>query len=272
MGTVFRRLKRLVQRAEMACDLAEEMETHRLMTERRLRDSGMTAAGAEAASRRIMGNVSLAREEARAVWVWSWLDSTRQDISYAVRSLRRRPGFACLALATLGAAIGVNTTLFTVFNAVFLRPWPVPDGSSVFEVTITHDDRRTLMEEFSLGELRHLQDHAQTVAGLMASKCGFERDPDCRVLLDDRKVASLFVSRNYFAVLGIGLERGPGFSRSEDSVEAEVVISQGVWQERFGGDSSIIGRPVRLNEAVFTVVGFSGNKPIWVRSTMAKPR
>ena len=200
MGAVFRRLKRLVQRAEVARDLAEEMETHRLMTERRLRDSGMTAAGAEAASRRIMGNVSLAREDAREVWVWSWLDSTRQDVWYAVRSLGRRPGFASLALLTLGAAIGVNTTLFTVFDAVFLRPWPVADASSVFEVTITHDDLRPQLEEFSIGEFRHLQDHARTVAGLMASKCAFERDPDCRVTLDDRKVSPLFVPLFYPSV------------------------------------------------------------------------
>jgi len=273
MGAVFRRLKRLVQRAEVARDLAEEMETHRLMTERRLRDSGMTAAGAEAASRRIMGNESLAREEAREVWVWSWLDSTRQDVRYAVRSLGRRPGFASLALLTLGAAIGVNTTLFTVFDAVFLRPWPVPDASAVFEVTITHDGLQPQMEEFSFGELRHLQDHARTVAGLMASKCAFERDPDCRVTLDDRKVSPLFVSRNYFTVLGIPLDRGPGFSGSEDTAEAEVIISYGLWQERFGSDSSIIGKPVRLNEAAFTVVGVAPNdfvgtsftrKDVWI--------
>ena len=118
MWTLFERLKRLARRRDLASDLAEEIETHRLMTERRLRESGMTAADAAATSRRIMGNASLAREDARAVWVWSWLDSTRQDISYALRSLRRRPGFASLAVVTLGAAIGVNTTLFTVFDAV----------------------------------------------------------------------------------------------------------------------------------------------------------
>jgi len=243
------------------------------MTERRLRDSGMTPADAAAASRRIMGNDSLAREDARAVWVWSWLDSTRQDGSYALRSLRRRPGFAGLAVVTLGAAIGVNTTLFTVFDAVFLRPWPVADPSSVFEVTITHDDLRPQLEEFSIGEFRHLQDHARTVAGLMASKCAFERDPDCRVTLDDRKVSPLFVSRNYFAVLGIALDRGPGFTRSEDSAEAEAIISYGLWQERFGGDASIIGKPVRLNEATFSVVGVAPNdfvgtsftrKDVWI--------
>lgn len=119
MRSVLERLKRLSQRHEIAGDLAEEIETHRLMTERRLRESGMPAADATAASRRIMGNDSLAREDARAVWAWSWLDSTRQDVSYALRSLLRRPGFACLAVVTLGAAIGVNTTLFTVFDAVF---------------------------------------------------------------------------------------------------------------------------------------------------------
>jgi predicted permease len=178
-----------------------------------------------------------------------------------------------IALVTLGAGIAVNTTLFTVFNAVFLRPWPVPDASSVFEVTITQDDLRPQWEEFSLGEFRHLRDHSRSVTGLMASKCAFERDPDCRVTLDDQKVASLFVSRNYFIVLRVGMDRGPGFGQSEDSAEAEAVISYRLWQERFGGDPSIIGKPIRLNDATLAVVGvtpqdFAGTsfarKDVWV--------
>ena len=254
-------------------DLAEEIETHRTLIERRLRQSGASQADAIAESRRLMGNETLAREDARAVWMWSWLDSMRQDVRYAIRSLSHRPGFTVIALVTLGAGIAVNTTLFTVFNAVFLRPWPVPDASSMFEVTITHDSHRPQMEEFTLAEFRHLQDHARTVTGLMASKCAFERDQDCRVMLDDQKVPSLFVSRNYFDVVGIGLDRGPGFTRSEESAEAEVVISHGLWQERFRGDSSIIGKPVKLNDAMFAVVGvapkdFAGTsfarKEVWI--------
>ena len=254
-------------------DLAEEIETHRSLIERRLRQSGASAAQAAAESRRLMGNETLAREDARAVWVWSWLDSTRQDVRYAIRNLRRQPGFALLALVTLGAGIGVNATLFTVFDAVFLRPWPVPDASSMFELTITHENLRPQMEGFSPGEFRHFQDHTRTVTGLMAFKCEFARDPDCRMTLDDRNVPAMFVSRNYFDVLGIGMDPGAGFTRLEDSAEAEVVISYRLWQERFAGDPSIVGKPVRLNEATFTVMGvapkdFAGasfaRKEVWI--------
>jgi hypothetical protein len=70
-------------------------------------------------------NTTLAREDARAVWIWPWLESVTQDARYAVRNLRAQPGFAAIAILTLGCAIGLNTRLFTVFNAIGLRPWPV---------------------------------------------------------------------------------------------------------------------------------------------------
>src|SRR5207302_8277358 len=74
------------------------------------------------------------REESRAVWIWPWLESVGQDVRYAIRNLRRQPGFTLVALLALGSGIGVNTSLFTVFNALALRPWPVKDSSRVVNV------------------------------------------------------------------------------------------------------------------------------------------
>src|SRR5215472_1421011 len=106
MTKLLRRLRYLMQRDRMEADLAEEMAFHRAMIERD---------GAPAA---VMGNVTLAREEARAVWIWPWLESIWQDARYGLRALRKQPGFTVVALMALGSAIGINTSLFTLFNAI----------------------------------------------------------------------------------------------------------------------------------------------------------
>ena len=106
-------------------ELAEELETHRLLLAERLGRAAWTAERRDAASRRAMGNTTLAREDARAMWIAPWLESVGQDIRYALRALFRRTRLRGVAIATLTAAIGLNTTLFTIFNALVLAPWPV---------------------------------------------------------------------------------------------------------------------------------------------------
>src|SRR6185369_10610243 len=101
MAKLFRRLSYVVHRKRHARDLDEEMQFHRSMI------------GGPA-----FGNATLAREDASGVWIAPWLDSVRQDVAYAFRSLRRQPGFALAALGILGAAIALNVSLFTVFNAL----------------------------------------------------------------------------------------------------------------------------------------------------------
>ena len=119
MTRLLRRLQYLLRGSRMDAELAEEMEFHRAMLRK---DGGERAA---------MGNMTLAKETARGVWIWPWLESLCQDVAYAIRTLRRQPGFTATALLALGSAIGLNTSLFTVFNAVALRPWPVHDPSRV---------------------------------------------------------------------------------------------------------------------------------------------
>ena len=97
---ILRRLHYIFRQRQMERDLAQEIEFHRHMTD----------------SPREMGNITRAREEARAVWVWPWIESVWQDAAYAARNLRRKPGFTLLALAAPGTAIGVHTSLFTIFR------------------------------------------------------------------------------------------------------------------------------------------------------------
>jgi predicted permease len=233
----------------MDAELAEEMEFHRTML---AEDSGASAT---------MGNTTLAREAARGVWIWPWLESLWQDVAYAVRTLRRQPGFTATALLALGSAIGLNTSLFTIFNAVALRPWPVHDPSRVVNV------ERFVPEgggNFGIAEFRYLAQHSQTFSGLIAMSNGE------RVKLDEEPRQLTYVSGNYFRVLGVNLERGRGFLDDEDRVGAPqpvIVISHDLWQNRYGGDPLIVGRSIRLDGIPFTVVGvtppdFTGTNPL----------
>src|SRR4051794_3715173 len=107
---MIRRLRALFGFRRMEADLAEEMEFHRAMT-----------------GRAAFGNSTKAMEESRAVWLAPAIESVLQDVRYGVRALWAHGGFTCTATIALGIAIGLNTSLFSVFNAAAIRPWPVRD-------------------------------------------------------------------------------------------------------------------------------------------------
>jgi predicted permease len=249
MKKLTRRILYWLESRRHADDLAEEMEFHRAML---ARDGAPQAA---------LGNTTLARENARAVWIWPWLEGLWQDAAYGLRAMRREPAFTFTALAALACAIGVNTGLFTVFNAFALQAWTVRDPASV--VTI-HRFTRDGAGGFGIAEYRYLTQHSRSLEGLIAMSNGEE------VKLGDRPLQLTYVSGNYFRVLGIGLERGRGFLDEEDNPgdpQAVVVLSHDTWQNRFGGDPQIVGRSIRLDDVPFTVVGvapedFHGTNPL----------
>src|SRR5260370_6158438 len=117
----------------------------------------------------VMGNATLSREDARAVWTWRGVESLCQDAVYAFRTMRREPAFTVTALLALGSAIGLNTSLFTIFNAVALRPWPVHDPSRVVMVN------RFVREgggDFGIAEHRYLAQYSQSFSRLFAIRNG----------------------------------------------------------------------------------------------------
>jgi predicted permease len=269
-------MRRLVNRIAYALrwkrherDLLEELEIHRQMTQERLEADGLSRRAAEAASRRALGNVALAREDARTVWAPPGLESVWQDVRYAIRTVRRQPGFALVACGALAAAIGLNTSLFTVFNALALREWPVRDAHEM--VTLFNMSPRDLRARggggpwgFSLDEVRYFSEHAKTFAGFVVTRVGGGDKT-----LGDEDVPASWVSGNYFSLLGVEMALGRGFTDEEDrpdSPAAVAVLSYGYWQRQFGGDPRIAGRQIHLEEVPFTVVGvtsraFTGTLP-----------
>src|ERR1051326_532070 len=150
---LLRRLRSLLHRSRMDADLAEEMAFHR---EQLACDGAVPA---------VMGNVTLAREDARAVWIWPWLESLWQDARYGIRTLGAQPGFTIVALVALSSAIGINTSLFTIFNAMALRPWPVRDAGRVVTV---YRGLRTGSAGFGVAEIRYLAAHSRSLSGVIA--------------------------------------------------------------------------------------------------------
>lgn len=141
---LLRRIDYWLHHRKREAELAEELEFHRAM-----------ATEAPAA----LDNATLARENARAIWIWPWLESVGQDLRYAIRNLRRQPGFALLALLTLGVAIGLNTSFFAVLDAAAVRLWNVKDPSRVMKIFTRN---RQGNSGFSIAEYRYFKDHAKS--------------------------------------------------------------------------------------------------------------
>ncbi len=263
---LLRRWRYLRDRRRIEADLAEEMRTHQAMAAREMERQGMTAEEAALAGRRAMGAMTQMQEEARGVWIWPWVESVWQDLGYAVRSFRRQPGFAAVAILALACGIGLNTSLFTVFNAVALRPWSVRDPARVVRV---HGVLRDVVKQFdtisgfSAVEYRYLAEHTKSMSGLLLMR------GEGSLHTDVGKARGQYVTANYFRVLDVEMERGRGFLAEEDrseSPEAVAVLSYTSWQNRFAADPAVLGRRIRVEEVPFTIVGvappdFGGTNP-----------
>jgi len=256
MSTLLRRLKQLLRRSALDHDLSEELETHRHMTEQRLRDSGMAPADAAAESRRLMGNTTLAREDARAEWLAPWVESVWSDLRYAARHLRAHKGFTFTAAGTLVLATALITSFFTVFNATVLRPWPVPDPHRIITLgaqLAESGEPATLVR----ADFDYLQQQASSFEGIVALGGGGGR-VGARPGPDFHFVPTGWVTAGFFDVLRIPMTAGRGFRADEDmpqSPQNVVVIGAGLWERAFARDPAILGRTIYFNNTPMTVVG-----------------
>jgi predicted permease len=255
MPRLLRRLWSMMRFRRVEADLDEELQFHRAMKERELEREGRADDEARFAARAALGNVTRAREDARAVWIWPWLDSVWQDGAYAARSLRRQPGFMLAAVAVLGLAIGLNTSLFTVFAGLALRPMPgLTDPARVVSIAgASGFDRGVIGLPFP--EFQSLAADTKTFSGLTASRAASVSLESERV---GRSTAAYLVTSNYFDVLGVRFEHGRGFRPDEDrrgSAQRVVVLGYGLWQTRFGGTPAMVGRAILINGLSHVVVG-----------------
>jgi predicted permease len=262
MTTIFRRLRHWFGRSPHEADLREEIETHRALRQDALERDGLSPEDAAHASRRALGNVTLAVEDARDVWAMRTADSLWQDVRVALRGLRKSPGFALVAVATLALGIGANTALFSIFSSLVLRPLPVRDPASLALLT-NGSWSYPIWSEIRVRE-------ADLSDGAFAwSTQSFDLSPGGH----SDAVDGAYVSGGLFDVLGVTAIRGrmitpsddgamPSFGGARDAPSASrgadgpvAVISHRLWRQRFAGASDIVGRQLTVQRVPFTIVG-----------------
>ena len=173
-----------------------------------------------------------------------WLRALPGDVMYAVRVLRKSPGFALTAIVTLGLGLGLNAAFFTAFNAFVLRPLAVRDPASLVSPDFYLQSGRNvhLSHEDSVKIGKNVDAFSDLAVSVTYG-----------IGLDGRAAKIGQVTGNYFSLLGVGAARGRPFQPGE--TEAVLVLSHQIWRSRFGGDENIIGRKLSVYGYPFEVIG-----------------
>ena len=269
LNELWRRLLFLFRRQQFESDLEEEMRFH---LDRKAEELGAAAA------RRQFGNVALVGEDSRAAWGWRWLEALGRDLRFGLRLYRRSPGFTAVAVLTLGLGLGVNIAIFMLRYNVVLRPLPYPDAGRLMKVSVTWQGSQGGVRDIAFSypkfqDLRRLSSSFQSLAAY--GRGNFDlADPPAE------RVRGELVSSSYFGTLGVTAAQGRTFLPDDDAApgaRAVAVISDTLWQRRFGGDPTVLGREIKVESVTLKIVGVmppdftgeTGRAELWVPITMA---
>jgi len=241
---------RLFRRSEVAADMEEELLAHIALRADDLEREGMPRAEAERQARIEFGARVRYREESFAAMGGSALESLFGDVRYSLRVLRKSPGFTCIAIFTLALAIGANSLVFALLNALILRPVNVPQPDAFYAL-----DHVGPLEYHSYPAYLELRDRSHSFTGLAvenisAAALDTGNEPSRTWLIE--------VSGNYFDVVGVQPFLGRFFHSSDErgpNSAPYIVLTYAYWHSHFHDDPGVVGRPVRLNKHPFTILG-----------------
>jgi putative ABC transport system permease protein len=247
-------LRRTTSRRVDERDLDDEVRAYlELLTEEKIR-AGMSPDEARRAARLEAGGAEQIKDEVRDAEGARLFESTWQDIRHAGRQLRRAPGFAVLAVLTIGLGIGANSAIFSVINGVVRKPLAYPESDRLLFITSQFPTLNFNKFWVSPPEYFEFAEHARMFSGVAAYTTGAMNLSE-----GDRpeRLNAAFVTANMFDVLGVRPARGTAFSPEQDRPGAEpvVVLSHEIWQRAFAGDPAIVGKAVEIEGLARTVVG-----------------
>ena len=237
------------RKAQVEQEMDEELRGYLDAAVKERMRSGMNHEEALQAAKIEMGSMEMVKEEIRSAGWEAMVETLLQDLRYALRMLRRNPGFAAVAILSLALGIGANASVFSVVNALLLRPLPVerPDQLAFLET------KSGITQSFP--NYRDVRDRNQTFAGL----AGYRLAPmELESTSGATRIWGLLATGNYFDVLGVRPVMGRFFHQPDDlhpGASPYAVLSYNAWRGRFGGDSAIVGKTVRINRLPYTVIG-----------------
>ena len=246
--------RRFFQREKWDAERARELEAHLEIEAQENIARGMTAEEARYAARRKLGNVTQIREEIRRMNSIRFLDTLWQDVRYAARVLRKSPGFTAVAVLTLALGIGVNTAMFSVIDAVLLRPLPFPEPNRL--VWAFGKFSQSNQAGVSPPDFLDYRSSAQTFEQFAALQ-GHEGFANISGGDKPELVQSVVVSWNFFDALGIRPMLGRSFEPADEQNQLPqvVILGHGIWKRDFGSDREVVGRRILVEGAWQTVVG-----------------
>jgi putative ABC transport system permease protein len=247
------RIRALLRKSEMERELNEELRYHiERQTEQNIR-LGMNPDEARHAARKTFGGVEQAKERSRDARGVRWLEELWQDWRYGARMLAQNPGFTLIAVITLALGIGMNTVIFSVVNAVLLRPLPYRDPDRLMAIRETKlletDD-----SQVSPGNFLTWQRQNTVFAPLEAITV---RDFNLVSADNPERVIGMLATHGFLSMLGMRPLLGREFLPEEDRPghNRVVILGNWLWQRRFGGDPNILGRAITLDDQSYTVIG-----------------
>ena len=254
----------LVQRDVVDRELDDEMQHYLEESMRDKMRQGLSREDAQRAARLELGRTTVTREAVRSAGWESVVDSVIRDLTYAVRGIRRSPGFATIAVLTLSIGMAGTTSVLTAANTVLRERWAVPRADRIYSILSAHGG-----PAFSPAARRFVAERTGELGALVMMRCIHGLNADCVLDLNGTKATVDFVSGNYFAALAVPMQIGHAFGPDDDRIldpRAVVVISDAAWRARFGADPSIIGRRIRIDDVPMTVVGVTASGFVGTRT------
>src|SRR5258708_6570970 len=259
LHVLFSRIRGFFTGGGQAREFDEEVEAHLALLAEDFERRGMPAGEARDAARRSFGAVTQIKEENRERRGLPQLDTILKDLRYGFRNLLRTPTFTLVAVLTLALGIGVNTTLFTAFNAIALKPLPVRDAGEVrrMERWFESGAQGDIQFAFSYPEYVYLRDHSRELTTLIAVSWPFRAFAALNQG-DTEQLRGQLVSEEYFRDFGVAPILGRAFLPEEHTTPGarpSIVLSYPLWKRRFLADPRILGASLKLNDTTFNIVG-----------------
>ncbi|MGH9842989.1 MAG: ADOP family duplicated permease [Blastocatellia bacterium] len=233
-------------------DLDAEIRSHLDQAIRDRMERGETEEQARVNALREFGNVGLVKEVTREMWGWASLERLMQDLRFGLRMLRKNPGFSLVAILTLALGIGANTAIFSVVNALLLRPLPYAESERL--VLLAEKSRAGERLSASYPNFADWLARAQSFEGMAVA---WSRNFTLTGGDTAARVPGYTVNWNFFPLLGVQPQLGRMFTEADDRYGAArtVIVSHGFWQGRLGGEANVIGKTLRVTNETYTVIG-----------------
>lgn len=248
--TIPLRLRSLFRRTHADQELGDELRDHLERKTEEYVAQGMTQREAHRRARLDLGGIEQTKEKCRDARRVNWIQDFVQDLRYGLRMLRKSPGFSAVAVLTLALGIGANTAVFSVVNALLLRPLPVKRPN---ELAFVENARYGPGQSFP--NYKDLRDRNHTFAGLVGYRIApMEMETDTGM----QRIWGYLATGNYFDVFGVQPVLGRFFTQGDDlhpGASPYAVLSYSAWRSRFAANPAIVGSTIRLNRLPYTVLG-----------------